>query len=502
VLSAVLVAAALLAGVTGAWSPCGFSMVETLAPTGFAQRLRTTILSCATFTLGALAGGVATFGGLALLGQALGAGSGTAVAVAAAIAVAAAACEARGVRIVCQIRRQVPEAWRRVLPVPLAAALYGVLLGLGFTTFVLSYAVWALAALAVALGDPALGALVGVAFGAGRALPVVALAPAAGGALHAAMAERPAIYRALRAGDAVALAACAAVLAGAPAQAATIAARNASDPSAAPGALAFQRPGATGVLHDAAGERILPGREPVLAGGQLAWRQGEQVAFADPASLAPLGAEPVPGATSFAFSAAWILWRAPGPAGGEVLLARPRGNPAAAVRTLASVPEDAQIGRPVVDGERAVFPIAGASGARIIDADLATGVVRRLRAEPRALLTGPALLGGELLYVRSTASRQELRIGPATPGRPAGDAVLYSTLPTARRDAGREAGQGRHRHYGPNGSFIPALPARPPAGVVRTLWSAALAADAAYVTRLERRRGGPTTATILRVPRP
>jgi hypothetical protein len=48
-----LIALALIAGVTGAWSPCGFSMVETLAPAGYAGRLRTTILACATFALGA-----------------------------------------------------------------------------------------------------------------------------------------------------------------------------------------------------------------------------------------------------------------------------------------------------------------------------------------------------------------------------------------------------------------------------------------------------------------
>jgi hypothetical protein len=103
------------------------------------------------------------------------------------------------------------------MPVPLAAGLYGVLLGLGFTTFILTFAVWALAGACVALGDPGLGLAIGLAFGAGRLLPVVALAPAlttaAGAAAHAAMAERPAILRSLRALDAVALAACAVVLA-------------------------------------------------------------------------------------------------------------------------------------------------------------------------------------------------------------------------------------------------------------------------------------------------
>ena len=215
-LTASLVVAALAAGVTGAWSPCGLSMVETLAPNGFARRLRTSLAACATFALGALAGGAVTFGGLALAGAALGAGGPAAAGAAAVIAVAAAVAEARGLRIAPQIRRQVPEAWRRVLPVPLAAAGYGVLLGLGFTTFVLSFAVWALAGTSVVLGDPALGIAIGLAFGAGRALPVICLAPFAGsdrgGAITAAMCERPAILLGLRRLDAVALAACALAL--------------------------------------------------------------------------------------------------------------------------------------------------------------------------------------------------------------------------------------------------------------------------------------------------
>jgi hypothetical protein len=171
--------------------------------------MRVTAAACATFAVGALAGGAITFGGLALLGQALGA---SAPLVAAAVALAAAIGEARGTRIVPQVRRQVPESWRRRMPVPLAAGLYGVLLGLGFTTFILTFAVWALAGVSVALGDPALGLATGLAFGAGRLLPVVVLAPAGGGRLHAAMAERPGILRSLRAVDAVALTACAVVL--------------------------------------------------------------------------------------------------------------------------------------------------------------------------------------------------------------------------------------------------------------------------------------------------
>jgi hypothetical protein len=216
VLTAALIAAALIAGVTGAWSPCGLSMVDTLAPDGYARRLRTSLVACAAFTAGALVGGALTFGGLALIGAALGAGGAAATGAAAVVVVAAAVADARGLRIAPQIRRQVPESWRRRLPVPVAAAGYGVLLGLGFTTFVLSFAVWALAGASIALGDPAVGLAIGLAFGAGRALPVVLLAPFAGsergGAVTAAMCERPGILLALRRLDAIALIACALVL--------------------------------------------------------------------------------------------------------------------------------------------------------------------------------------------------------------------------------------------------------------------------------------------------
>ena len=53
-LEAVLLCAGLVAGITGAWSPCGFSMVDTLAPHGYAGRLRTTLVACVTFAAGAL----------------------------------------------------------------------------------------------------------------------------------------------------------------------------------------------------------------------------------------------------------------------------------------------------------------------------------------------------------------------------------------------------------------------------------------------------------------
>ncbi|MGZ6372615.1 MAG: hypothetical protein ACXWL8_04390, partial [Candidatus Limnocylindria bacterium] len=107
-------AAALLIGATGTFSPCGLSAIETIGPTGHTGGRRITTAACATFLPGAVIGGLVTFGLLAVAG---------------AIALLAAALEVRGTRIVPQIRRQLPEHWRRVMPMPLAAALYGVLLG-------------------------------------------------------------------------------------------------------------------------------------------------------------------------------------------------------------------------------------------------------------------------------------------------------------------------------------------------------------------------------------
>ena len=152
-----------------------------------------------TFALGALAGGTATFGTLAVLGSFAGARGLVLVPV---FGVAAAIADVRGLPIVPQIRRQVPEHWRRVLPLPVATLLYGVLLGLGFTTFVYAVALWALAGIAFFVASPQTGALVGLAFGAGRALPICVLAPVAhcraGRSVVDAMAQRPAVLSVVR----------------------------------------------------------------------------------------------------------------------------------------------------------------------------------------------------------------------------------------------------------------------------------------------------------------
>jgi len=504
-----LAAAALVAGATGSWSPCGLSMIETLGPTGHTGGRRTTLAACATFALGALAGGVATFATLAALGGLArgGVGDGIAVALAVAVALLAALGEARGARIVPQIRRQVPEPWRRTLPLPLAGALYGVLLGLGFTTFVLTFAVWALAAIAFALGDPALGVLVGLAFGVGRALPIVVLAPlaetGAGIDARAAMAERPALLRGFRLADAFALVACALALLAAPVEAApprpTVTATAASDPSASGALLAWQVPGSSGFLRTAEGPLALPGRDPALGEPYLAVHDGDTVRVLRADSRAEVAALTVAGVDALAVSERWLVWRATGPRGNQTIGnqtigARSLVDPAAPPRTLARAPRG-RLGRPALGGDRLAFHVAGLRTSRIVVWNLATGARTRARGQRGVLVTNPALLGDRLLYVRASWRSQALMLG-AVKGSGRRDVALYRIAPGTRRDRGYEPGRHPLRRHGRD----PNPPPRAPRGVKLTLWTTALAPDAAYVTLLRATRGA-TTASLLRIAR-
>ena len=502
-MAAVLAAAALAAGITGAWSPCGFSMVETLAPAGYAGRLRTTLTACATFTVGALVGGVVTFGGLALLGERLGAGGTGAVAVAAVVAVAAAIGEARGLRIVPQVRRQVPESWRRVLPVPLAAGLYGVLLGLGFTTFILTFAVWALAAVSVALGDPALGVVLGLAFGAGRALPVIALAPVAetdrGNAAHAAMAERPAILRGLRAADAVALAACAVAMTAVAPAAGGARSRHPTPLARAPKARTSPSSGPDPPAPATSAARTGPSASPAATPRSApGWSAGAR-RRARSCSRGRTRSRPSPPTAPPGRARSRSATSGSCGSSGRPSSSSSRATPASAPRAVATAAPGEQLGRPSIVGSALVFHRASRAGSSIRLFDLAVNRESMVRSERRALLSNPSFDGRRIVYVRSTSTLQELRLGPLVRRSVSRDQALYRTTPTARRDATHE--KGRHRHSaGYKGGKPPRLAPRPPAGVVDTLWTTALGPTAAYVTRL-RKRSGVTSATVLSVPR-
>jgi hypothetical protein len=502
---------ALVAGITGAWSPCGFSMVETIGSALGDARRGATLLASGTFALGTALGGVVTFGGLALLGQFAGHGfTGLREGLGAALALAAAIADWRGVKIAPQIRRQVPERWRWTLPLPLACALYGVLLGLGFTTFVLAFAVWALAGISFAAGDPLLGVAIGVAFGAGRALPVLWMAPSLRGGRGAQrldeMAVEPRLWLGLRRLDALGLGLCALALVGASASAATrvhgagerslrpIAARpraldearlrsmtrvpSATDPSAAGDALAWQQIGGAGELSFAGTTRAIAGAHPALGGATIAWATATGIVVADRTTLVPKLTLAATGVSALAVSDGWLVYRDEDAQGAENLIGVSLTTPAQR-RYIFGARLAGEIGRPALDGARVVFSVdtPARSALELLDLQSAAGP-RVLQAASRdALLLNPSLLGGELLFERVTRCAQQLLLG-ASSGRGRARALL--SLPsTVARDHGYQSG---YTHAYNTASLCANRPAGP--GAVEHLGPTALGRLTAYVTEI------------------
>lgn len=460
-----LVAASLLIGATGTWSPCGFSMVEMIGPTGHTGGRATTLAACATFLPGALAGAVFTFGGLALLGEALPGGAGwLSYGLAVAVALVAAAAEARGARIAPQIRRQLPEHWRRVMPMPLAAALYGILLGLGFTTFVLTFGVWALAGISLALGEPVAGLAIGLGFGIGRAIPIVALAPFAdrplGRRAITLMAERPGLYRAIRLGDAVALleAAGALLLVGS-AEADVKQVKGASDPSVAVATIAYASgQGDSATVSDGSGPTQLPGTDPSISDSFAAVIQGDSVAILDRAGFGQVDDFGAQGVDAVAVSERWIAYRTR-VEGRDRLFARPLAvsGEAGDAKEIAKAGAPSQVGMPSLDGGTLVYALASRKKNRIVVTGLNGGSRKTAIASKNVGLSNPSVRGSSLLYVRSERGGDQLRLKGLDSG-----------------------GNGRK------------LLSR------KRLWSTALSAERAYVTVLS---GGAPRASITSVRR-
>ena len=248
---------------------------------------------------------------------------------------------------------------------------------------------------------------------------MILLAPVAetdrGNAAHAAMAERPAILRGLRVADAVALAACAVAMTGAPPAhaAATVAVAEATAPSTSESVFAFQRPGGTGYLRRADGTFGLPGRDPALGAGLVGWRDAQShIVLATTDTLTPVAGYDAPGAGPFAFSDRWVVWLV----GGRQLFAQPRDS-SAAPREVARARGTEQLGRPSIVGATVVYHRAGTNGSQIRLLDLATGrdTLAALRA-PRAPEQPDVRRPPRALRALGL-SRQELRLGPCSLAR-------------------------------------------------------------------------------------
>ena len=444
---------AFVAGLTGAWSPCGFSMVETIGSALGDARQGITRLASATFAVGTLIGGVVTFAGLALFGRLIdgGGGSGLREGLGAALALTAAIADWRGLKIAPQIRRQVPESWRWRLPLPLACALYGVLLGLGFTTFVLAFAVWALAGISFASGDPLLGVLVGLAFGAGRALPVLWMAPGLrrgqGAERLDEMAVEPRLWLGLRRLDALGLGLCALALAGASAEASAAPLAQGTDPSTAGDALAWQGTGAgrltSGQLSlRGAAPVALPGEHPALGGARTAWTDPAQtqLSVSAPGSLQVALTLPAPGVNALAVSDSWVVYRDED-AHGEHLIAVSLADPSQR-RYLAGSPLAGRVGRPALDGANVVFTVNTPARSAIELVNLGSGRRRTLRSAQRNVaFFNPSLLHGQLLFERVTRCVQQLRLAGVATGGAAAGAAARRRIAAGRRAAAAAGGE-------------------------------------------------------------
>jgi hypothetical protein len=268
---------------------------------------------------------------------------------------------------------------------------------------------------------------------------------------------------------------------------------SAYDPSAAGGMVAWQRPSGDALRLRDGSDEGLPGTHPALGGGRIAWREGDAIVVADAATLARLERYEAPGAGALAVSAELLAWRTRDAAGTDRIWVVVTGAPP---RVLLELPAPEELGRPALAGGRLLFHVAGPFGSRLMAIDVATGAQELLRAEPGALISNPATDGTLLLYVHATGRAQELRVGTFEPLEPADDEVLLVHASSGQRDREHDPGRRRHRHQGQR----PQLPPRAAPGVVDTLWTTALTADAAYVTRLHVLQGAPRTADILRVP--
>ena len=228
--------------------------------------------------------------------------------------VAAAIADVRGLPIVPQIRRQVPEHWRRVLPLPVATLLYGVLLGLGFHD--------------VRLRRRAVGAcrnrLLRRVAPDGRAGQARDSAPAArsrsaclrrsrtiaaGRSVVDAMAQRPAVLSVADVSRPPALSWSRPLgrLVGDAGGATTLG--LGTDPSASGTTVVWTSP-TGGIARDegTAETRSVPAHAAV-GGSLIAWRDGETVHVARIADLSAVLDFAVPGVTAVAVSDTWLVTR-------------------------------------------------------------------------------------------------------------------------------------------------------------------------------------------------
>lgn len=171
---------AVVAGVRGTWSPCGLSMLSTLNPVAERARGNRFWLTAAWYLLGALAGGAVLGLGAAVLAFGWGrtdAADTVTWAVVLAGGLVALASDARlfGWSLP-EHPRQVDERWLGRYRRWIYAAGYGVQIGTGFATYIMTAGVYLTALLAVLTGAPWSAFVVCLVFGGVRGLSILVAA--------------------------------------------------------------------------------------------------------------------------------------------------------------------------------------------------------------------------------------------------------------------------------------------------------------------------------------
>ena len=446
--------------------------------------------SSASFAIGLLAGSMLVFGSLGVVATLLHPGRAWILA-AAAVAAAAALSDAAGLRVRPQIPLQVPEHWRRTMPLPSALFMYGLLIGTGLTTYVPAAAAWALMVLSLALGKLVPALAVGVLLAAGRALPVLALIFRSNSETEPGRSERWVSGRGYCASSAC------------------------SAPSRSRPGLQLRLPGPLAHASSCPRPKTRASPPPISRGSSQGWaafsaapappRYGSPATTPRLAARSSPGTSPAwspsptaprscrssrkrpPGSRSSPSPSTWLAYRRGLADGGTRLVVQSLPDLGAG-QTVASARWPSTLGRPYLSGNTVVFHVATRRGNWISAVDLATGKHRRLRGGSHVQLLNPSLLGSRLLYVRVSRCAQQLRLGGVRAGT---DRVLFSLPPLAGQDRGHERG------HTSQGGRVP-CPGRP-RPTMTILWTTALTSRFAYVTTLHPTPSGVTTPTLLQI---
>jgi sulfite exporter TauE/SafE len=377
-------------------------MVETFTPAvcGGPRRRRSALLA---FGLAAVGAAAALGALLGWMGGAL--DRGVALAVVAALAVLVALREGGVLRLpLPQIRRQVPEGWRRSLPLPVWSGAYGAGLGVGLLTHQPVATFWVAVAGATALGSAAAGALCMACFGVGRV--VMAAIPRGSRGVAWMSSHRADLGFA----NAAVLSVVAALLLASPAAAAPL---GELDPSLSGNALAFTRIAGDQtavVVREAGGPAI-----PEFPGGRSPSIDGPLLAYADPDGIRIVqwrtGAEVarVPGSVGKpALSWPRIAYVRTTASARELILANlSTGQQRVIVRAR---PTD-DLGRPAMRAGRLAWHLALPRDSRVMLWNVALRGKPRVVAQSRtAVHVNPSLTKGHILWVEQRAETSQLRL--------------------------------------------------------------------------------------------